>query len=203
MSKEAEEKEVVLTDKQRRFCEEYVVDWNATQAAIRAGYSEKTARSVGAENLTKPYIAEYVNECREKTAELAGVSALRNARELARMAYGNLSDLKKDWFTFEEWENLTPDEKAMIAEVETVERKFEMDDAPVIEQRIKIKLHNKKAAIDTLNKMFGYEAATKVDHTTKGESLNKPIDTSRLSLDEAEAFLTLLAKAKSKDGNKQ
>ena len=43
-----------LTDKQRRFVEEYLVDLNATQAAIRAGYSKRTARQTGAENLSKP-----------------------------------------------------------------------------------------------------------------------------------------------------
>lgn len=45
-----------LTTQQKRFVEEYCVDWNGTQAAIRAGYSEKTARSIGSENLTKPNI---------------------------------------------------------------------------------------------------------------------------------------------------
>jgi phage terminase small subunit len=49
-----------LTLKQERFINEYLIDLNATQAAIRAGYSEKTARSTGAENLTKPDIAAAV-----------------------------------------------------------------------------------------------------------------------------------------------
>lgn len=51
-----------LTPKQARFVEEYLIDLNATQAAIRAGYSEKTARSVAAENLTKPNIAAALTE---------------------------------------------------------------------------------------------------------------------------------------------
>ncbi len=50
-----------LTAKQRRFIEEYLVDLNATRAAIRAGYSAKTAKSIGAENLTKPDILSAVN----------------------------------------------------------------------------------------------------------------------------------------------
>lgn len=75
-----------LTDKQRRFCEEYVVDWNATQAAIRAGYSENTAKEMGYENLTKPHIAQYIEECKTKTAELAGVSALKNMQILVKIA---------------------------------------------------------------------------------------------------------------------
>lgn len=49
-----------LTAKQQRFCNEYLTDLNATQAAIRAGYSEKTARVIGQENLLKPVIKEYI-----------------------------------------------------------------------------------------------------------------------------------------------
>ena len=51
-----------MTDKQKRFCEEYLIDCNATQAAIRAGYSAKTAKVIGAENLTKPDIKNYIDE---------------------------------------------------------------------------------------------------------------------------------------------
>lgn len=51
-----------LTEKQQRFCDEYLIDLNATQAAIRAGYSEKTAGVIGGENLKKPYIQNYIQE---------------------------------------------------------------------------------------------------------------------------------------------
>ena len=51
---------MALNPKQRRFVEEYLIDLNATQAAIRAGYSEKTAYSIGCENLIKPEIAEAI-----------------------------------------------------------------------------------------------------------------------------------------------
>jgi phage terminase small subunit len=60
-----------LTAKQKRFCDEYLIDLNATQAAIRAGYSEKTARQIGQENLTKPDIREYIDKrMAEKEKEL-------------------------------------------------------------------------------------------------------------------------------------
>ena len=60
-----------LTTKQQRFCDEYLVDLNATQAAIRAGYSKKTARQTATENLSKPYIREYIDKrLKEKEAEL-------------------------------------------------------------------------------------------------------------------------------------
>ena len=51
-----------MNNRQKRFVEEYLVDINATQAAIRAGYSQKSARSIGAENLTKPDISEAISE---------------------------------------------------------------------------------------------------------------------------------------------
>lgn len=51
-----------MTAKQKRFCDEYLIDMNATQAAIRAGYSKKTAYAIGQENLKKPVVKEYIEE---------------------------------------------------------------------------------------------------------------------------------------------
>ena len=60
-----------LTAKQQRFCDEYLIDLNATQAAIRAGYSKKTANRIGTENLSKLVIREYIeNRMAEKEAAL-------------------------------------------------------------------------------------------------------------------------------------
>ena len=60
-----------MTEKQKRFCDEYLIDLNATQAAIRAGYSKKTAKVIANENLTKPNIKEYIAErMAEKEKEL-------------------------------------------------------------------------------------------------------------------------------------
>lgn len=53
---------MALTEKMKRFCDEYLIDLNATQAAIRAGYSKKTARAIGTENLSKPVIKEYIEQ---------------------------------------------------------------------------------------------------------------------------------------------
>lgn len=64
-----------LTGKQQRFVEEYLVDLNATQAAIRAGYSEKTAYSIGDENLKKPEIAKSIQEAMNKRAKRTEVNA--------------------------------------------------------------------------------------------------------------------------------
>lgn len=61
----------LVTEKQKRFCDEYLTDLNATQAAVRAGYSKKTAYSIGEENLRKPEIKEYIEKrMAEKESQL-------------------------------------------------------------------------------------------------------------------------------------
>lgn len=57
---------MAMTAKQKRFCDEYLIDLNATQAAIRAGYSKRTARQIGKENLTKLDIKEYIEKRMEE-----------------------------------------------------------------------------------------------------------------------------------------
>ncbi len=64
-----------LTAKQELFCKEYLIDLNATHAAIRAGYSEKTASVIGHENLSKPYLAEYIAELKAKRNEKIEIDA--------------------------------------------------------------------------------------------------------------------------------
>ncbi|KAA0910672.1 terminase small subunit [Pusillimonas sp. ANT_WB101] len=66
---------MALTNKQRRFVEEYLVDLNATQAAIRAGYSKKTAGQIGDENLKKPQIAKAVQEAQANRSNRVQVDA--------------------------------------------------------------------------------------------------------------------------------
>jgi phage terminase small subunit len=73
-----------LTEKQRCFVDEYLVDLNATQAAIRAGYSEDSARSIGSENLQKPDVAEAIAAARKARADRTRIDAdyvLQTVRE--------------------------------------------------------------------------------------------------------------------------
>ncbi len=65
----------MFTEKQKMFCREYLVDFNATQAAIRAGYSEKTAYQIAHENLNKPEIKIFLQELMDKRAEKVGITA--------------------------------------------------------------------------------------------------------------------------------
>ena len=75
-----------LTAKQEMFCREYIIDLNATQAAIRAGYSKKTAKDIGCENLAKPNISERIQTLFNERAEKAEISAewvLNNLKNVA------------------------------------------------------------------------------------------------------------------------
>ena len=85
-----------LTPKQQRFVDEYLIDLNATQAAIRAGYSEKTARAVGAENLTKPDIREAIDQSLNKRSQETRIDANWVLTRLAAEAEADIADLYGD-----------------------------------------------------------------------------------------------------------
>lgn len=82
-----------LTEKQQRFCEEYLIDLNATQAAIRAGYSPRTANEQGARLLANVSISKAIAQAMAERSRRTGVSADRVVRELARIAFANAGDL--------------------------------------------------------------------------------------------------------------
>ena len=74
-----------LNAKQTLFCEEYLIDLNATQAAIRAGYSAKTAKETGYENLTKPHISLFIQNAMAERSASTGITAdyvLKGIKEL-------------------------------------------------------------------------------------------------------------------------
>ncbi len=76
-----------LTEKQKIFCIKYLEYNNATRAAKEAGYSQKTAYSIGSENLNKPEIKEYIESKQGKWEELAEISPLRQLKLLIDIAY--------------------------------------------------------------------------------------------------------------------
>ncbi|MDW9880499.1 terminase small subunit [Sinorhizobium meliloti] len=82
-----------LTPKQARFVEEYLIDLNATQAAIRAGYSDKTAQAIGTENLSKPLIKAAIDEALAKRSEETRIDANWVLQRLAAEAEADIADL--------------------------------------------------------------------------------------------------------------
>lgn len=82
-----------MTKKQRRFIEEYLIDLNATQAAIRAGYSPDTAKQIGNENLTKLDIRTHIDKAMAERSKRTGINADRVVQELAKIALVNAIDV--------------------------------------------------------------------------------------------------------------
>lgn len=83
-----------LTDRQARFCEEYLIDLNATQAAIRAGYSEKTAREQAAQNLSKLNIQEKIAELKAERSKRTEITQDSVIQELAAVARAEVKGVR-------------------------------------------------------------------------------------------------------------
>ena len=157
-----------LTDKQARFVEEYLVDLNATQAAIRAGYSEKTAGAIGFENLHKPQIATAIQaafDARSKRTEITQDMVLQ---ELARIGFADIRRLfewDEERATFVPSRELSEAEAAAISSVESESKTF-TDDEGVRETTVKLKLrtYDKLGALEKLGKHLGM-FSDKVEHS--------------------------------------
>ena len=111
-----------LTPKQERFCEEYLVDLNATQAAIRAGYSEKTANRIAAENLSKLDIQQKIEELRNAQSERTEITADRVLQELAAIAFADRTKIaaiqESGEVAFTPTDKLSDDVKKTISGIE-------------------------------------------------------------------------------------
>ena len=81
-----------LTEKQKRFCDEYIKLGNAKEAAINAGYSKKTAKSMGSENLTKPDLKKYIDERMEQLASERIMSAQEILERLSLIANAEIKE---------------------------------------------------------------------------------------------------------------
>lgn len=146
-----------LTAKERRFVEEYPIDFNATQAAIRAGYSARTARSIGAENLTKPYICAELAKTLEALRAKATKSADDVLAELEHIAFANMQDYisaNADGDPTLDFSDLTRGQTAALREV-TVETYMGAGKDAREVKRVKFKLHDKRAALIDLAKYHG------------------------------------------------
>ncbi len=156
-----------LTEKEKNFCHEYCVDWNASRAARVAGYSEKTAKETGCENLTKHHIKKYIDFVKHDYEFLCGISKTKQLQELHKMAFSSIAHLQDTWIELREFETLTDDQKASIESIETkIETKGSGKDTIQVKW-IKIKLYSKQSAIAEINKMMGYLAVEKVNLDNK------------------------------------
>lgn len=139
-----------LTEKQQRFVDEYLIDLNATQAAIRAGYSAKTARDIGCENLTKPNIQQTIAEQMAERSKRTGVNQDRIVLELAKIAFVNASDvINSDDATIKA--GATADDTAAIQSVKV--KVIPTKEGEGVEREIR--LNDKLKALELLGKHLG------------------------------------------------
>lgn len=109
-----------LTPKQQRFVEEYLIDLNATQAAIRAGYSEKTANEIGAENLAKPSIAKAIQDALKERSERVQIDAdyvLKRLVEIDQMDVADIIDNDGNVKPLRDWPKIW---RQYISNIETI-----------------------------------------------------------------------------------
>lgn len=154
---------MALTDKQRRFVEEYLIDLNATQAAIRAGYSQKTARQIGEENLSKPDIASAVQEAQVARSKRTEITQDMVLRELAKIGFSDIRKIVR-WGATElrvtdaEEGNVTePYHGLALVSADEIDDDTAAAIAEVSEGRegLKVKLHDKKGALVDIGRHLG------------------------------------------------
>lgn len=167
-----EQNDIELTGKQRRFCEEYILDFNATRSAKVAGYSEDTAGQMGYENLRKPEIKAEIKRLQDNLAETLGISKAMVLKEHRKMAFSSIAHLHDTWVTRKEFEDLSDDQKACIQEISTkVTTEKDSFGIPKQWEYVKLKLYDKQKSLESLSKMLGFNEPEKLDHTTQGEKI--------------------------------
>ncbi len=190
-----------VTLKQEIFCKEYIVDFNATRAAIAAGYSKKTARAIGYEILTKPYIQEAIKREIDQRSKRVEITQDRVLQEIAVCALADLADYIEVCGdgavrvkAFDELPEGASRALESISEDRIIKETADGSQILVHDKR-KIKMHSKLEALDKLGRHLGVFAADKkstLDVTTGGKPL------AALSDLETAARLAYLIKAAAK-----
>lgn len=148
-----------MTKKQKRFVEEYLIDLNATQAAIRAGYSPHTAKDIGCENLAKPNIAAAVSQAMAERSRRTGINQDRVLQELARIGFAKITDVV-DPETAKIRPDASDDDLACIQSIKIKPSEFGTER--------EVKLYDKKSALVDLGKHLGL-FKDKVELKTRGQ----------------------------------
>jgi len=138
-----------LNPKQQRFVEEYLIDLNATQAAIRAGYSPKTATAIASENLAKPNISAAIACAMAERSKRTGITQDRVLEELAKVAFIKLTDIVDD--TGKIKADATDEDRACI---ESIKYKRTDTDTGYSEER-EVKASPKLKALELIGRHLG------------------------------------------------
>jgi phage terminase small subunit len=144
-----------LTPKQQKFCEEYMVDLNGTQAAIRAGYSKRSAQIQAVENLSKPIIQSVISELKQKLSAKTGVTAERLINELAKIGFSNIQDYVSGDNLITDISKIPKEQAACIESIKTVTTTESYGKVTNTRTQVSIKLYSKISAIELMGKHIG------------------------------------------------
>lgn len=150
-----------LTHRQRRFVNEYLIDLNATQACLRAGYSARNAGKIGAELLGKTSISAAIQEAQRNREKASEITQHRVLIELGRIAFSDITDFMSwngEEITLKDSSTFTKDQSACVAEV----------------KRGGIRLYDKIRALEKLGDHFGmFQKAENVDSAKIADEIRK------------------------------
>tara|TARA_Y100001963_G_C6742158_1_gene429557 strand:+ start:1004 stop:1531 length:528 start_codon:yes stop_codon:yes gene_type:complete len=149
-----------LTNKQQKFCEEYIIDLNATQAAIRAGYSKKTARSQGQRLLTNVDISDFVQKLRNEASERNKITIDECVSLLTSMARFDIADCYNEDGTLKPIHEIPKETRLAIEALDVEERNgLELNEGSISTATIKkLKTSNRRAnLVELLKVLGGYE----------------------------------------------
>jgi phage terminase small subunit len=135
-----------LTAKQQRFCDEYLIDLNATQAAIRAGYSPRTAEQAASRLLTIVKVSDEIAREMAERSKRTGINQDRVVKELAKLAFVNIADVV-DLENATVRISATDEDLACIQSVKIKPSEFGTER--------EIKLYDKKASLELLGRHLG------------------------------------------------
>lgn len=152
-----------MNARQARFVAEYLVDLNATQAALRAGYSPNTAAKIGSENLQKPDIKRAIAEKQAESLADTGLSAKRVLEEYRRLAFQDIRGFFRDDGTLKPLSEWTEDQGSAVASMEVIIKNAEAGDGHM-DRVHKFKLWDKTRALESLAKHFGL-LVDKMEHS--------------------------------------
>lgn len=155
-----------LSDKQKMFCEHYVVEMNATEAYRNVYLCEyDTAKVNGCNLLTNANIQEYIGYLQQDIERALGLSKIKVVREHQKIAFSNIGRLRNTWIQLKEFNELSDEEKACIQSIDTkTTKRIDKDTKEVIEEDwVKIKLYDKQKSLDSISKMLGYDSPTKIE----------------------------------------
>lgn len=144
-----------MNPKQERFCKEYIIDLNATQAAIRAGYSKKTAGQIGERLLKNVEIQKFVSELQKKREERTEITGDMVVRELAKIGFANVQDFLTGGNSINDISEIDQDKAAAIGSIETTTTVRGKGEDQYTERTTKIKIWDKTKALEQLGRHTG------------------------------------------------